>query len=78
MKLFAEQQLVDCAQAFDNHGCNGGLPSHAFQYVKYAGGIETEEDYPYMAEDEKCVFQASEVRTSLLAAGLSDFSPSKC
>jgi cathepsin H len=27
---FSEQQLVDCAQAFDNHGCNGGLPSHAF------------------------------------------------
>jgi cathepsin H len=29
----AEQQLVDCAQAFDNHGCNGGLPSHAFEYI---------------------------------------------
>lgn len=27
---FAEQQLVDCAGDFDNHGCNGGLPSHAF------------------------------------------------
>uniref|UniRef100_A0A671RV13 Pro-cathepsin H-like n=1 Tax=Sinocyclocheilus anshuiensis TaxID=1608454 RepID=A0A671RV13_9TELE len=29
----AEQQLVDCAGAFDNHGCNGGLPSHAFEYI---------------------------------------------
>ena len=28
--LLSEQQLLDCAQAFDNHGCNGGLPSHAF------------------------------------------------
>jgi cathepsin H len=27
---FAEQQLVDCAGDFDNHGCQGGLPSHAF------------------------------------------------
>ena len=36
---FAEQQLVDCAGDFDNHGCNGGLPSHAFEYIKYAGGL---------------------------------------
>lgn len=43
----AEQQLVDCADAFDNHGCNGGLPSHAFEYVMSAGGISTETDYPY-------------------------------
>ena len=27
----SEQQLIDCAQAFDNHGCSGGLPSHAFE-----------------------------------------------
>ena len=27
MPLVSEQQLIDCAQAFDNHGCNGGLPS---------------------------------------------------
>ena len=27
---FSEQQLVDCAGDYDNHGCEGGLPSHAF------------------------------------------------
>lgn len=48
----AEQQLLDCASDFDNHGCNGGLPSHAFEYIKYAGGIDTEESYPYHATDE--------------------------
>jgi cathepsin H len=40
--FLSEQNLLDCAQAFDNHGCRGGLPSHAFEYIKYNGGIDTE------------------------------------
>ncbi|CAE8629548.1 unnamed protein product [Polarella glacialis] len=55
----SEQQLVDCAQAFDNHGCNGGLPSHAFEYVKASGGLSTEFHYPYFAKDQACAFNAS-------------------
>lgn len=35
--------------AFDNHGCNGGLPSQAFEYLQYAGGHENETAYPYTA-----------------------------
>jgi len=54
---FSEQQLVDCAGDFDNHGCNGGLPSHAFEYIKYAGGLESDVTYPYMAKDGTCVFR---------------------
>jgi len=50
----SEQQLVDCAGDFDNHGCNGGLPSHAFEYIMYAGGIAEEKSYPYTAKTNNC------------------------
>uniref|UniRef100_A0A8C8GH55 Cathepsin H n=1 Tax=Oncorhynchus tshawytscha TaxID=74940 RepID=A0A8C8GH55_ONCTS len=63
----SEQQLVDCAQAFNNHGCNGGLPSQAFEYIKYNKGIMTEEDYPYTAHDDTCKF-----KTELAAAFVKD------
>jgi len=52
--ILSEQQLVDCAEDFDNHGCSGGLPSHAFEYIKYAGGLQYENDYPYEASDNEC------------------------
>jgi len=50
----SEQQLVDCAGDYDNHGCSGGLPSHAFEYIAAAGGLATEVDYPYMAVNQTC------------------------
>jgi len=50
----SEQQLVDCAQAFNNHGCDGGLPSQAFEYIMYTGGISTERSYPYFERDRNC------------------------
>jgi len=55
----AEQQLVDCAGAFGNQGCNGGLPSQAFEYIKSAGGMMLGKDYPYTARDGRCRFDAS-------------------
>uniref|UniRef100_A0A672I1A8 Pro-cathepsin H n=1 Tax=Salarias fasciatus TaxID=181472 RepID=A0A672I1A8_SALFA len=53
----SEQQLVDCAQNFNNHGCNGGLPSQAFEYILYNKGLMTEEDYPYTAVEGPCVYK---------------------
>jgi len=54
---FSEQQLVDCDTV--DQGCNGGLPSNAYQYIMRAGGIETETQYPYTAQDDTCAFQKS-------------------
>ncbi|ETW04213.1 hypothetical protein H310_04555 [Aphanomyces invadans] len=64
--LLSEQNLIDCAQAFDNHGCSGGLPSHAFEYVKYNGGLDTGASYPYHAKDEKCRFSPASVGVKVL------------
>lgn len=50
----SEQQLLDCASAYDNHGCNGGLPSHAFEYIKNSQGIATESDYAYHGGEGPC------------------------
>lgn len=54
MVLLSEQQLVDCAEAFDNHGCNGGLPSQAFEYIMYNGGLDSMKSYPYVCGDGDC------------------------
>ncbi|MBK3505371.1 hypothetical protein JJB28_09975, partial [Campylobacter fetus subsp. venerealis] len=62
----SEQQLVDCAQNFNNFGCNGGLPSQAFEYIKYNGGLETEEAYPYTGKDGVCKFSSENVGVHVL------------
>lgn len=54
----SEQQLVDCAQDFNNHGCNGGLPSQAFEYIMYNKGLMTEKDYPYTSFEGPCKYKA--------------------
>ena len=38
--------MVDCAGDYDNNGCRGGLPSHAFEYIHY-NGLATGDRYEY-------------------------------
>ena len=54
MVLLSEQQLVDCAADFNNHGCDGGLPSQAFEYIHYNGGLSKMEEYPYVCGNGTC------------------------
>lgn len=49
----SEQQLVDCCITKDSHGCHGGEPTDAFNYL-IKTGIAFEKDYPYHARDEAC------------------------
>jgi len=54
----SEQQLVDCSGSFGNQGCNGGLMTSSYEYLKQTP-IQKSADYPYTARDGKCVFNAT-------------------
>ena len=58
---FSEQEILDCS--FENQGCEGGLPSYVFEYVRDSG-ICTEASYPYksLSARDTCDRSSSQVR----------------
>uniref|UniRef100_A0A8D0G9G8 Cathepsin K n=1 Tax=Sphenodon punctatus TaxID=8508 RepID=A0A8D0G9G8_SPHPU len=48
------QNLVDCVT--NNDGCGGGYMTNAFEYVKENRGIDSEDAYPYIGQDESCMY----------------------
>jgi len=59
----SEQQVVDCDQT--DAGCNGGDTPSAFQYIMDAGGIESEDDYPYQGYDGSCSFNKAKIAATI-------------
>eukprot|EP01135_Chromosphaera_perkinsii_P004762 Nk52_evm34s295 gene=Nk52_evmTU34s295 len=52
----SEQQILDCAsnKYYGNMGCGGGTLDAAYAYVKDAGGVVTEQSYPYKMVQKEC------------------------
>ncbi|KAL0895157.1 hypothetical protein ABMA27_013608 [Loxostege sticticalis] len=58
LRELSEQQIVDCDE--NDYGCGGGWMASAFVWLQKHGGIESEEDYPYVApKDQSCKFDKS-------------------
>ncbi|KAF7234127.1 hypothetical protein EG68_12457, partial [Paragonimus skrjabini miyazakii] len=55
----SKQQLVDC-DTVDN-GCNGGWPPYTYGEVKRLGGLETQQDYPYVGREQTCRLDKSKL-----------------
>ncbi|XP_053350967.1 cathepsin K-like [Clarias gariepinus] len=51
------QNLVDCV--IENYGCDGGWMATAFRYVRDNGGIDSEEAYPYVGQEQRCAYNKS-------------------
>jgi len=66
LQSLSEQQLVDCDSS--DGGCQGGLPSNAFQYMIDNGmGLESESAYPYKAADGTCSKSSSQYKAFVSA-----------
>jgi hypothetical protein len=64
--VLSAQQINSCDKR--DGGCNGGNTETAYEYVKSAGGIETNSDYPYTSgggSTGQCKFQSSKIAISI-------------
>ncbi|XP_067950860.1 cathepsin L-like [Watersipora subatra] len=57
----SEQNLVDCSRNYGNNGCDGGLMTNTFNYIKDNHGVDVEQSYPYEAVASACRFNPNNV-----------------
>jgi len=69
LPILAPQQIVDCDIWPTDQGCNGGTTQFAYEYVMDAGGIDSEQAYPYTSGDSGergfCQYDKSSVQASV-------------
>jgi len=53
LTALSEQELVNCDTVKDN-GCGGGLMDYGFEWIAGNGGINSEDNWKYTAEDGYC------------------------
>lgn len=46
---------MDCDRGGNDHGCRGGYPRSAMEWVTRNGGLTTESDYPYVGSQRQCM-----------------------
>ncbi|KAG6545013.1 hypothetical protein Mapa_013705 [Marchantia paleacea] len=50
----SEQELVSCDVTANTQGCEGGYMDYGYEFIAQNGGVDSERDYPYTAEDDSC------------------------
>lgn len=55
---FSEQQLLDCTNSYGNGGCNGGLMTNTFNYLK-SHYMQLDSTYPYVGYQTSCKYSGS-------------------
>jgi len=59
----SEQEIVDCDT--NDSGCDGGDPREAIRWVQSQGGQETNNCYPYTAQDGNCMQSSCQPSSAL-------------
>jgi len=57
----AMQQLVDCDIGNGDHGCDGGNPPYAFNYIMRVGGLDSLSAYSYTGRNGQCRFNTNAI-----------------